>query len=128
MGKGERNSIPAQAAAPSSDQSHLSSALPEMLLSAFSPRHFISIVALSCFILSRFSLLLFTWFDRVLASGSKTVTLMAAWQEVDQAEVSVGVPVSSSSDQTSLKRETEPDLIRAFLLKGVRQVDTMSAQ
>ena len=61
-----------------SDQSHLSSALPEMLLSAFSPRHFISIVALSCFILSRFSLLLFTWFDRVLASGSKTVTLMSS--------------------------------------------------
>ena len=93
------------------------------------PHQLIPIVALSCFVFSRFSLLLFTWFDRVLASGSKTVTLVAAWQEFDQGEMSVGVPVSSGSDQTSLKRETEPDLIRGhFCNVGVRQVDTMSAQ
>ena len=60
------------------------------------------------------------------------MTLMMPWQEFDLAEVSVGVPQSSSSDQTSLKRGEAADLIereRGFFWSKVSigQVDTASA-
>ena len=120
------------AQAASSDQSHLSSALPEMLLSAFSPSHATSTHPHSCFELFRFLQVFSPAFHLVWPRFS------IRQQNCDLggslARVWSGRDVSGCAGVIGLRSDVveKRDWARFnkghFCNVGVRQVDTMSAQ